>query len=88
MYDGHLGRMLTNPNGLDMVETVSHSNGHTLLATYFHETKLIDAVLVTKDLAVANACAMPMGYGIGDHCAFIVDFHLALMVGLQPQPIK
>ena len=80
--------MLTDPNGLDMVETVSHSNGHTLPETYFHGTKLIDAVLVTRDLAVANACTMPLGYEIGGHCAFIVDFHLALMVGLQPQAIK
>ncbi len=30
--------------------------------------------------AVVTACVLPVGYGVGDHCLFIVDFVTALLV--------
>jgi hypothetical protein len=47
----------------------------------------IDAVWSTQDVEVLNACAMPICYGVGDHCAFIIDFRTASLVGVAPQPI-
>ena len=38
-----------------------------MTATYFGGTKPIDAVWATGDIDVLNACAMPIGYDIGDH---------------------
>ncbi len=32
-------------------------------------------------MAVVNACVMPVGYRVGDHCLFVVDFVMALLVG-------
>jgi hypothetical protein len=32
-------------------------------------------------VAVVNACVMPVGYRVGDHCLFVVDFVMALLVG-------
>jgi hypothetical protein len=50
-------------------------------ATYFRESVPIDAVWATSNVAVVNACVMPVGYGVGDHCLFVVDFATALLVG-------
>ncbi|EJK48496.1 hypothetical protein THAOC_32699, partial [Thalassiosira oceanica] len=47
-------------------------------------SKPIDAVWATKDVAVVGACMMPVGYGIGDHRLFVVDFMLSTMVGDAP----
>jgi hypothetical protein len=41
----------------------------------------IDAVWATSDVAVVHACVMPVGYRVGDHCLFVVDFVTALLVG-------
>jgi hypothetical protein len=42
---------------------------------------LIDAIWATIDVTVENACVMPVGYGIRDHCLFVVDFATTLLVG-------
>ncbi len=30
---------------------------------------------------------MPMGYGVGDHCLFVIDFLTSSMVGTTPKKI-
>lgn len=38
-------------------------------------------------MEIANACAMPVGYGVRDHCMFVVDLVKESLVGAQPQAI-
>ena len=87
VYTGSIGKSLTDENGLDMVEAVSTTTGKQLSATYFRGSRPIDAVWCTKDVVIRNACALPIGYGVGDHRAFVVDFTTHSLVGINPQPI-
>jgi hypothetical protein len=79
-YLGKLGRELTDLHGLGMKEVVGEFTTRQLGVTYFRGT-LIDAVWATSDVAVVNACVMPVVYGVGDHRLFVVDFVTALLVG-------
>ena len=88
IYDGTLGQALTNKDGLDMVEAVSHATGERLTATYFRGSKPIDGVWTTRDLEVVSAAAMPIGFGVGDHRMLVIDVTTTSLVGFQPQPIK
>ena len=36
---------------------------------------------------MVNACALPVGYGVGDHRMFVVDFTLKSLVGEDPKII-
>lgn len=38
-------------------------------------------------MEIANACTMLVGYGVGDHCMFVVDLVKESLVGAQPQAI-
>ena len=84
IYTQALGNMLTNPEGLGMVEAVGAYTGKKIGATYFRGTKPIDGIWTTPDIIIANACVMPAGYGIGDHRLFIVDIHTSSLVGEGP----
>jgi hypothetical protein len=66
-YTQALGKMLTNPEGLGMVEAVGAYTGKKIGPTYFRGQKPIDGIWTTPDITIANACVMPAGYGIGDH---------------------
>ncbi|KAL7552982.1 LOW QUALITY PROTEIN: hypothetical protein ACHAWF_016219, partial [Thalassiosira exigua] len=57
-----------------MKEAVGFHTGEKLEATFFRGTTAIDAVWNTDDLEIAQACAMPVGFGVGDHRLFVVDF--------------
>ena len=81
IYRKTIGKSLTNIEGLAMKEVVGEFTTQRLGATYFRGSVLIDAVWATSDVAVINACVMPVGYGVGDHCLFVVDFVTALLVG-------
>eukprot|EP00956_Cyclotella_meneghiniana_P010074 scaffold13929_cov79-Cyclotella_meneghiniana.AAC.4 len=87
IYKDIIGRTLTDSEGLDMVEAVHASSGQKLGATHFRGSRPIDAVWTTKDVEIANACAMPVGYGAGDHRMFVVDLVKESLVGPQPQAI-
>eukprot|EP00956_Cyclotella_meneghiniana_P010715 scaffold14988_cov36-Cyclotella_meneghiniana.AAC.2 len=88
VYKGKFGRMLTETDGLDMVETVLESTKNKLGATYFRGSKPIDAIWASKDLTIVGAGAMPVGFGIGDHRLMWVDLTTESMVGFNPQPVK
>jgi hypothetical protein len=68
-------------------EVEGEFTGRRLGATFFRGSKLIDAIWATSDLEVAHACIMPVGYGVGDHHLFVVDFSTASMIGTCPPKI-
>jgi hypothetical protein len=76
--------MLTNPEGLGMIEAVGSYTGKQIGPTYFWGQLPINRIWATPDVTVANACIMLSGYGIGDHRLFIVDLHTSLLVGPGP----
>jgi hypothetical protein len=81
IYLGELGWELMDLHGLGMKEVVGDYTTRQLGATYFRGSAPIDAVWVTSNVAVVNACVMPVGYGVGDDRLFDVDFATALLVG-------
>lgn len=84
IYNKSLGKELTDAAGLDMSEVVGDFTGEKIGATFFRGTKPIDAVWATKDITVASACVMPVGYGIGDHRLFVIDFVISTLIGNAP----
>ncbi len=84
IYTQALGRMLTDPEGLGMVETTGKYTGKKIGPTYFRGLLTIDGIWTTPDVTIANACVMPAGYGIGDHQLFIIDIHTSSLIGMGP----
>jgi hypothetical protein len=66
-----------------MKEVVEEFTARKLGATYFRGSVPIGAIWATSDVTVANACVMPVGYGVGDHCLFVVDFATTSLVGTR-----
>ena len=87
IYKDHIGKALTNENGLGMIEAVGNYTGEQIGATFFRGTGPIDGVWVTPEVVVTGACVMPAGYGIGDHRAFVLDFLTSSLVGQTPPKI-
>ena len=81
IYRGELGRRLTKLDGLGMKEVVGEFTVRQLGATYFRGSKPIDEVWTTGDITVTNACVMPVGFGVGDHRLFVVNFATTTLVG-------
>ena len=67
-------------HGLGMKEVVGEFTARKLGATYFRGSVPIDDIWATSDVTVANVCVMPVGYGVGDHRLFVVDFATTLLV--------
>jgi len=70
-----------------MKEAISEFTGRKLDATFFRGSTVIDAVWHTQDVIVVWACAMPAGYGVGDHRLFIIDFLTSSLIGNAPPRI-
>jgi hypothetical protein len=88
IFRAKLGWQLTDLHSLGMKEVVGEFTGRQLGATFFRGSEPIDAIWVTSDLEVAHACIMPVGYGVGDHHLFVVDFFTtASMIGTCPPKI-
>jgi hypothetical protein len=81
IYRGELGRQLTELNSLGMKEVVGEFTARQLGATYFHGSEPIDGVWTTGNITVTNACVMPVGFGVGDHRLFVINFATATLVG-------
>lgn len=88
IYTGKLAKALTGSPQLDLFESTLATTGSRLTATYFRGSRPIDAIWTTPDVSVTNVCAMPIGFGVGDHRAFVMDITTNSMVGSNPQPIK
>ncbi len=67
-----------------MKEVNGDYTGRQIGPTHFWGQLPIDGVWATRDVTVANACIMPAGYGIGDHCLFVIDLHTSSLVGTAP----
>ena len=89
IYRKRIGKTLTDPEGLGMREVVGDFTGERIGSTFFRGTKPIDCVWATSDVEVVGACIMPVGYGIGDHRMFIVDFLTSslIVIGASPPQI-
>ncbi len=87
IYRAKLGRQLRDLHSLGMKEVVGEFTGRQLGDTFFRGTEPITAIWVTRNLEVAHACIMPVGYGVSDHCLFVVDFSTASMIGTCPPKI-
>ncbi len=84
IYTKALGKLLTDYEGLGMIEAVGRYTGKKVGPTHFRGQLPINGIWTTPDMTVSNACIMPAGYGIGDHRLFIIDLHTALLVGPGP----
>ena len=81
IYCGELGRQLTKLDGLGMKEVAGEFTARQLGATYFCGNEPIDGVWTTGDITVTNACVMPVGFGVGDHQLFVIDFSTTTLAG-------
>ncbi len=81
IYRGELGRQLTKLNSLGMKEVVGEFTAQQLEAMYFRGSEPIDGVWTTGDITMTNACVMPVGFGVGDHQLFVIDFATTTLVG-------
>jgi uncharacterized protein (UPF0332 family) len=88
VYNGPIGKLLTDENGLMMEEAVLKCTGKQTGPTYFRGTRPIDGCWVTSDIEIVNACVMPVGFGVGDHRMFFLDVTTASFVGQCPPKIK
>lgn len=87
IYRKAIGKALTDIDGLAMKEVVGEFTGKKIGSTFFRGSKPIDGVWATSDITISNAAIMPAGYGIGDHCLFVVDMVAADIVGPTPPKI-
>jgi hypothetical protein len=85
--EGPLGKALADKDGPDLCKAIKLHTGASPGATFFHGLQPINGLWVSKDLDISNACVMPFGFGVGDHCAFILDIPLELLVGVNPVKI-
>lgn len=60
IYDGLLGKALADKDGLGLIEAVSLCTGEAVGATFYCGTCPIYGLWVSSDLAVSNACLMPL----------------------------
>ena len=84
VYNGALGKALSDRDGLDLREVILETTGVQTGATFFRGSHPIDGLWASADLDLGNACVMPFGYGVGDHRAFILDIPLESLVGINP----
>ncbi len=85
--NGLLGKQLGDKNGLALQEAIVQHTGTSPGATFFCGPKPIDGMWVSGDLDISNACVMPFGYRVGNHCTFILDVPLELLIGVDPVKI-
>ncbi len=88
VYDGMLGKALSDREGLNLREVILETREVQTGATFFRGSHPIDGLWASVDLDISNACVMPFGYGVGDHRAFILDIPLESLVGINPMRIS
>jgi hypothetical protein len=71
-----------------MSEVVGEFTGKKVGPTFFRGSKPIDGIWATCDIVITHACVMPVGYGVGDHQAFVVDIQEGSLIGEAPFRIK
>jgi hypothetical protein len=86
-YNGPLGRALADKSSLGLHKAVLHHTGTQTGPTFFRGSKPIDGLWVSSNINIANVCIMPFGYGVGDHCMFVLDVTLESLIGKTPTKI-
>ena len=87
IYNKKLGRDLASNSKLEMVEVVGNFTGQKVRPTFFRGKEPIDGVWATPDVVITGACVMPVGYGVGDHRMFVIDFLTSSLIGCNPPKI-
>jgi hypothetical protein len=87
VINGQLTKALADKDGPNLQEVIMQHTGTSPGATFFRGSKPIDGLWVSNDLNISNACMMPIGYGIGNHRAFILDIPIESLVGENPVKI-
>ena len=87
IYKKRIGKSLTDVKGLGMQEVVGAFTGEKIGATFFRGTKPIYGSWATLNIVVTGTCVMPVGYGVGGHRMFIVDFLTSSLVENCPPRI-
>ncbi len=67
-----------------MKEVVGSYTGKKIDPTFFWGHLPNDKIWATSGITIANACIMPAGCGIGDHCFFVINIHTSSLVGQGP----
>ena len=57
-----------------IVTEVGSSTGQKVGPTFFRGKDPIDGLWATPDVVITGMCVMPVGYGVGDHRMFVIDF--------------
>ena len=84
VYDGTLGKTLSDRNGLNLQEVILKQTGIQTGATFFRGSQPINGLWVSDDLDISNACVMPFGYGVANHRPFVLDIPLQSLIGVNP----
>jgi hypothetical protein len=87
VINGLLGKAFADNEGLDLREAIVQHTGTSPDASFFKGSKPIKRLWISSDLDISNTCMMPFGYGIGNHCTFILDIHIESLVGVDPVKI-
>jgi hypothetical protein len=88
IYRKSIGKSLMKKDGLNMLEVVGNFTGKRIGPTFLRGSKPIIGIWATLNVVVIHACVMPVGYGVGDHQLFVVDFQEARLIGNAPHRIK
>jgi hypothetical protein len=87
VYDGALDKALSDREGLNLSKVILKHTGLQTGAMFFWGSKPINGLWASSNLDISNACVMLFGYGVGDHCTFILDIQLESLVGENPVKI-
>ncbi len=88
IYKKSLGIFFTKSDSLNMSEVVGGFTGKKIGPTFFRGSKPIDGIWAMQDVVVTHACVMPAGYGVGDHCLFVMEVQKGSLIGEAPFRIK
>ena len=70
-----------------MKEIVGEFTGKPPGATLSRRANQIYGIWATSDVTVSSAYVMPVSFGVGGHCLFIIDFLMSSLVGMHPPKI-
>jgi hypothetical protein len=88
IYKKLIGKTLTDTEGLNMVEAVGEFTGKKIGPTFFRGSKPIDGIWTMADVVIMHACVMPAGFGVGDHCLFVLDMQASSLIGEEPLKVQ
>ncbi len=84
IYKLSIGQSLTDRDSLNMQKVVGEFTGNLVGPAFFRGSTPIGRIWATEDVVVTHACVMPIGFGVGDHRMFIVNFQESSLVGTAP----